>query len=274
MRILVAGGGTGGHIYPALAVVRAVRARVDAEFRWIGGHRGLEARVVSAAGIRFERLLLRSLRTVDLSLATAVDPFRLAASFPQATALLARHRPAAVFTTGGYVALPVIAAAAALRVPVLLWEGNVVPGRSVRVTAPAARVVSVAFESTCAALPGDCYVTGTPIRPLHRIDREAARARFGLAPGERCLLVFGGSQAVRRFSAAVADALPALVERSSLIHITGHDGYGEALQRREALPADRRERYKPYPFLGDEMQDALVAADLVVGRADPPRSRR
>jgi UDP-N-acetylglucosamine--N-acetylmuramyl-(pentapeptide) pyrophosphoryl-undecaprenol N-acetylglucosamine transferase len=81
------------------------------------------------------------------------------------------------------------------------------------------------------------------------------------------VLVFGGSQAVRRFNAAVAGALPAVVERATLVHVTGEAGYGPALAAREALPVDVRSRYRPYPFLRDEMLGALAAADLVVGRA-------
>lgn len=268
MRIVIAGGGTGGHIYPALAVARSLRARrADAEFRWIGGHRGLEAGLVADDRIEFRRLLLRSLRTVDLSFASALDPARLALSFPQALAELLSWRPAAIFTTGGYVAVPVLAAAASLRIPTLLWEGNVIPGRSVRATARLARAVAVAFEPTCRALDGDCYVTGTPIRSLAGVDRLAARSRLGLPPAERCLLVFGGSQAVRRFDEAIAAALPELVQRVYVVHVTGHGGYAEALRRRDGLPAERKERYRPYAFLREEMADALASADLVVGRA-------
>ena len=84
-------------------------------------------------------------------------------------------------------------------------------------------------------------MTGTPIRDFGTIDPDAARARFGIGPGERLILVFGGSQAVRRFNAAVADALPALVERIHVVHVTGDAGYAEALARRETLPAERRD---------------------------------
>ena len=152
----------------------------------------------------------------------------------------------------------------------LLWEGNVVPGRSVRVTARLAGVLAVSFEATCAALDGSgrpCFVTGTPIRDTREIDRAAARTRLGVAPGVPMLLVFGGSQAVRRFNAAVAAALPRLVERVHVIHVTGDDGYPAALAGRESLPEAFRERYRPHPFLRDEMLPALAAADLVVGRA-------
>jgi UDP-N-acetylglucosamine--N-acetylmuramyl-(pentapeptide) pyrophosphoryl-undecaprenol N-acetylglucosamine transferase len=273
MRLLIAAGGTGGHIYPALAVARSLRARQDdAELRWLGGHRGLEASIVPGAGIPFRRLALRSLRSVGADAHVVLDPVRLGASVPQAAALLAADRPAAIFTTGGYVAVPVLLAAAPLGVPVVLWDGNVVPGRAVRATARLADVLAVSFEATCAALaaaaPGrPCYVTGTPIRDTASVDRAAARARFGIEPGQRVLLIFGGSQAVRRFNAAVADALPRLVERVVVIHVTGDGGYAAALVGREALPAEVRDRYRPHPFLRDDMLSALAAADLVVGRA-------
>jgi UDP-N-acetylglucosamine--N-acetylmuramyl-(pentapeptide) pyrophosphoryl-undecaprenol N-acetylglucosamine transferase len=273
MRLLIAGGGTGGHIYPALAVARSLSdpdraGRDKIELTWLGGHRGLERSIVRAAGIPIRRLALRSLRTVDRDVHFVLDPLRLGASIPQAAAILASERPAAIFTTGGYVAIPILLAAAPLRIPVVLWEGNVVPGRSVRATARLASVLAVSFEATCAALGGGpCYVTGTPIRDVRDVDREAARERLGVAADGRVLLVFGGSQAVRRFNAAVAGALPRLVERLHIIHVTGEEGYRSALAARESLPAGVRDRYRPYPFLRDEMLNALAAADLVVGRA-------
>src|SRR3954449_12825438 len=138
MRLLIAGGGTGGHIYPALAVARSLRERSDRpsapDLVWVGGHRGLEADLVRDAGIRCRRLVLRSLRTVDLSMHAVLDPIRLGASVPQAAAILAVERPAAILTTGGYVAIPILMAAAPLRIPVVLWEGNAIPGRAVQAT--------------------------------------------------------------------------------------------------------------------------------------------
>jgi UDP-N-acetylglucosamine--N-acetylmuramyl-(pentapeptide) pyrophosphoryl-undecaprenol N-acetylglucosamine transferase len=198
-----------------------------------------------------------------------LDPVRLGASVPQAAAILARARPAAIFTTGGYVAIPILMAAAPLRIPVVLWEGNVVPGRSVRATARLAGVLAVSFAATCGVLrsAAPCFRTGTPIRDLGTIDRVAAREHFGLPADARLLLVFGGSQAVQRFNAAVAGALPALVERTHVIHVTGDDGYAAALAGREELPEALRDRYRPFPFLRDDMGLALAAADLVIGRA-------
>ena len=204
MRLLIAGGGTGGHIYPALAVARSLRARPDApELDWLGGHRGLEASIVPASGIPLRRLALRSLRTVERDIHLVADPARLALSVPQAAALLLRRRPAAILTTGGYVAIPVLLAAAALRIPSVLWEGNVVPGRSARVVARLAtrgRAQPRRHRRAPRAQPG----RSSPARRSARsdaVDRLAARERFGVRPGERLLLVFGGSQAVRRLNA-------------------------------------------------------------------------
>lgn len=188
---------------------------------------------------------------------------------PQALWWLIRRRPAAIFTTGGYVAIPVLLAARALGIPALLWEGNVIPGKSVRATARLASALAVSFQATCAALPAraGCLVTGTPIRDVAGIDRVAARERLGIPADARLVVIFGGSQAVRRLNDAVAAALPRLVERVHVIHVAGADGLDAATAVRARLPEELRGRYRPEAFLGEELLDALAAADLVVGRA-------
>lgn len=236
----------------------------------MGGYRGLEAQVIPATGIPFRRLLVRSLRSVELDFHVVLDPIRLSLSVPQAMAMLLLRRPAAIFTTGGYVALPVLLAASAMRIPVVMWDGNVVPGRSVRVTARLAGCLAVAFESTCRALGRGhrpCFLTGTPIRDPRLAGRAEARKALGIPAKDKLILIFGGSQAVRRFNSAVAEALPRLVERAQVIHVTGDEGYEDSVAGRDALPAEMRDRYRPERFLGEEMTLALAAADLVVGRA-------
>jgi UDP-N-acetylglucosamine--N-acetylmuramyl-(pentapeptide) pyrophosphoryl-undecaprenol N-acetylglucosamine transferase len=270
MRLLIAAGGTGGHIYPALAVAASIRRRLAAaDLDWVGGRRGLEAQLVPAGGFRLRRLLLRSLRSVELDPHLVLDPIRLAISVPQAVWWLVRRRPAAIFTTGGYVAIPILIAARVLGIPTLLWEGNVMPGRSVRATARLASALAVSFGATCDALPGrrPCFVTGTPIRDVTAIDRLAARERLGLAHDTRLVVVFGGSQAARRLNDAVLGALPGLVDRVTVIHLAGEDGLAVAETARAALPEQRRDRYRPFAFLGEDLLDALAAADLVIGRA-------
>jgi UDP-N-acetylmuramate dehydrogenase len=172
-----------------------------------------------------------------------------------------------IFTTGGYVAIPVLLAAAVLRIPTLMWEGNRVPGRSVRFTARLASALAVSFAETCHQLPGRCFVTGTPIRSFEGLTQAEARTALGLDPELPCLLVFGGSQAVRRLNDAVGQALPDLVGGTSVIHVCGEAGLEEAQRNRNALPVELRGRYRPHAFLDAEMASALVAADLIVGRA-------
>ncbi len=255
-------------------MARSLRERPDRpdapELVWLGGHRGLEADLVREAGIRVRRLALRSLRTVDRSVHTILDPVRLGLSVPQATAILVRERPAAIFTTGGYVSVPVVLAAAPLRIPVVLWEGNAIAGRSVRAIARLADAIAVTYETArrdLAAARVPTFVTGTPIRDVTALTRAAARGRLDLPPDEPTILIFGGSQAVRRFNAAVTAALPRLVERVHVLHVSGDSGYAAALAARATLPAELRGRYRPYPFLREDMLAALVATDLVVGRA-------
>ena len=220
-------------------------------------------------GIRLRLLLLRSLRSVEANIHLVLDPLRLALSIPQALWWLLTLRPAVIFTTGGYVAIPVLIAARLLRIPSLLWEGNVVPGRSVRATARLASAVAVSFAPTCAALANArrCFVTGTPIRDVATIDRVAARESLGVPVDARLVVIFGGSQAVRRLNAAVTDALPRLVERAYVIHLAGDEGEPAATAAREVLPEKLRDRYRPAAFLGEDLLEALASADLVVGRA-------
>ncbi len=239
----------------------------DLELRWLGGHRGLEQEIVPTADIRLERLWLRSLRSVDASPNTVLDPLRLAASVPQALWKLLRWRPDVIYTTGGYVAIPVLVAAALLRIPSLLWEGNAIPGRSVRLSARLASVRSVSFPVTRGRLPEPVLVTGTPIRGLRGVDQAAGRARLHLPADVPTMLIFGGSQAVKRLNDAVADALHDLVERCSVVHIAGDAGIEAAEALRASLPETQRDRYRPFRFLLDDMDAALAASDILVGRA-------
>ena len=217
--------------------------------------------------LEYHQLVVRSLRSAGLSIHTFLDPARLAASIPQAWWLLRRLRPAALFTTGGYLALPLVLAARALGVPTLIWEGNVLPGRATRAIGRFATRVAVSFPPTLEAFPGNSFISGTPIRSFAGIDRDAARASFGLRPDDRLLLAFGGSQAVARMNAAVTEALPRLVADWHVLHLAGEDGMAAAGAAREALADELRQRYTAEPFMTDRMADALVAADLVVGRA-------
>lgn len=259
-------------MYPALAVAQALRREHrDVELDYIGGARGFERRLVAGHELRdemaYHQLVVRSLRSAGVSHHTVLDPARLGASVPQAWWLLRRLRPAALFTTGGYLALPLVLAARSRRIPTLVWEGNVQPGRATRAIGRYATRVAVSFPPTVAAFGDNAFVSGTPIRSFAGIDRDAARLSFGVEPDDRLLLVFGGSQAVARLSAATTAALPLLVRDWHVLHVAGENGMAAAGAARQALPEPMRSRYAAEPFLTDRMADALVAADVVVGRA-------
>jgi UDP-N-acetylglucosamine--N-acetylmuramyl-(pentapeptide) pyrophosphoryl-undecaprenol N-acetylglucosamine transferase len=259
-------------VYPALAVARALRdVRPDVELDYIGGVRGFERRLVASHPMRgelpYHELVVRSLRSAGASVHTVLDPIRLAAAIPQAWWLLGGLRPAALFTTGGYLALPLVLAARARGIPTLVWEGNVLPGRATRAIGRFATRVGVSFPPTLEAFPANSFVSGTPIRSFAGIDRHAARHALGVGPDDRFLLVFGGSQAVTRLNSAVGEALPRLLADWQVLHLAGEAGMADAGAARQRLPAELRPRYAAEPFLTDRMADALVAADLVVGRA-------
>ncbi len=215
----------------------------------------------------YHQLTVRSLRSAGRSAHTILDPLRLTAATPQAWRLLGRLEPEAVFSTGGYLAVPLIAAAAARRIPSIVWEGNVVPGRATRAIGRWATRVAVAFPPTAKAFGERAFVSGTPIRSFAGIERAAARNEMQVGDDERLLLVFGGSQAVARITFALEESLPALVEDWIVLHLAGEAGMAAAEVARERLPAGLRDRYRPEPFLTDRMASALVAADAVLGRA-------
>jgi UDP-N-acetylglucosamine--N-acetylmuramyl-(pentapeptide) pyrophosphoryl-undecaprenol N-acetylglucosamine transferase len=202
-------------------------------------------------------------------IATARDAAKLLWSIPQAIRVIRRVRPDVIFSTGGYIAIPTLIAAWLTRTPSLLWEGNVQAGRSNTLVAPLASHRAVAWRQTAERAPwsgANTTVTGTPVRELP-IDRTAARAARGLTPSDQLLLVFGGSQRVRRFETALDGALATLLREWSVLHVV-MDGLPEAELRRASLPAELRERYLPVDFLGGgAMEEALVSADLMLGRA-------
>jgi UDP-N-acetylglucosamine--N-acetylmuramyl-(pentapeptide) pyrophosphoryl-undecaprenol N-acetylglucosamine transferase len=255
-------------VFPALAVARALRdAQPDLELSYVGGVRGMERRLVGAASLAYHELVVRSLRSGGVNAHLVLDPLRLGASVPQAWWLLRRLRPDVVFTTGGYLGIPLVIAARARRIPSLVWEGNVVAGKATAAVGRLADRVAVSFPPTLATFPGRSFVSGTPIRSFAGVDRAAARTRLGLTDGDRLLLAFGGSQAVARITAAIDGALAELLGGWQVMHIAGETGMPAAQAARDRLDPALRERYRPVPFLADEMAEALVAADLVLGRA-------
>jgi UDP-N-acetylglucosamine--N-acetylmuramyl-(pentapeptide) pyrophosphoryl-undecaprenol N-acetylglucosamine transferase len=186
---------------------------------------------------------------------------------------LGRLRPRAVFGTGGFVALPVVAAAALRGIPSVIHEQTAVPGLANRASAPFARRIAVTYADSVRHFSADkVVVTGNPMRPeLRGGSREAGLARYGFEPHVPLVYVTGGAQGAHRINRAVGDALPALLEHAQIVHQCGDNPTTGDLawlrERRAALPSALAARYVVTPFIGAELADLFAAAWLVIGRA-------
>jgi UDP-N-acetylglucosamine--N-acetylmuramyl-(pentapeptide) pyrophosphoryl-undecaprenol N-acetylglucosamine transferase len=227
----------------------------------------MEERIVPGAGIELETIKVRGLHEEmwrNLPLAVAVP-----AAVARASGIVGRFKPDAVFGTGGYVVGPVGMAASLRRKPLVLQLPDAVPGRTIRLLAPRAETVCVAFESSIARLKGNARVTGTPLRPefaaIGRARRESPR-KWPLTP--RRLVVFGGSQGAHRLNTAVAEGLKALLEDPGLTvhHVCGEKDREQLRAMRTGLPPAWQARYVVEAF-SDEMAGLMESADLVVARA-------
>ena len=269
-RVLLVGGGTGGHVSPLLAIAEALR-EIDPEvgFLFLGGRRGREAELVPAAGIPFHATPMPSLRDPDSRLAFLRTIGSAPLAFFDALAALWRFRPDVCCTTGGIVAIPVTLAARVLRVPVYLWDGNALPGRATRLLSTFSSRIGVSYEQARRTLPrGRTVLAGTPIRAsLLKWTRERGREAFAVPAEAKLVVVSGGSQGSERVNDALWSALARLVRHAYVLHITGDKQGARAESRRTNLPPELRDHYIVRTFLGDEMGGALAAADLAIGRA-------
>jgi UDP-N-acetylglucosamine--N-acetylmuramyl-(pentapeptide) pyrophosphoryl-undecaprenol N-acetylglucosamine transferase len=277
VRIWIAGGGTGGHVYPGLAVVQALAAE-KVDILYIGGEGGVEERLVERAGLRFAGVPAGGVHGLA-PWHKAQNLIKLMQGWKAAYRLGRRERPAALFATGGYASVPVALAAWTLRTPILVYLPDVEPGWTVRFIARMATRVAVTVEDSRAYFPArKVVVTGYPVRAEfhgHLCERTEARATLGLALDEPVLLVLGGSRGARSLNQALGGVpslsrggeLERILELTQVIHVSGELDWPWVSERREALPAALKARYHAFSYLHEEMGPALAAADLAVCRA-------
>src|SRR5436853_1350735 len=262
MRVLIAAGGTGGHIYPAIAVAKEIMRR-DAKsvVRFGGTRRGLENRVVPQAG--FELSIIESAGLVNMGLSQRLRGLLiLPRSFLEARRLIKSFAPDVVVGAGGYVSGPVVLTAALMRYPTVVMELNAVPGFTNRRLARFVDAASVSFEATLLYFHGQGVVTGNPVRGEF----------FDIKPKQRdprrfSLLIFGGSQGSRAINNAMMAALPRLEsyrERMHVMHQTGKSDFEKVRNAYEA--ASWRDQAEVREYI-DEMMAAVAENDLIVSRA-------
>lgn len=272
---LLAGGGTAGHVVPALAVARALVARGHApeSIHFVGSARGQEAHLVPEAGFSATLLTGRGISrrlSAGALVANAGAVAGLAGAVARALVLVARSRPRAVLSVGGYASVPAAAAAVLLRRPLVLQEQNAVPGSANRLFARFAAATAVAFDGT--ALPR-AVVTGNPLRPeIVALDRSAggvaaARRALGLPPGAVVVAVTGGSLGSRRINEATFGLVQAWADRAGVAvrHAVGRRDWA-GVQAALPQPPAGGLVYQPVEF-EDRMAELLAAADVAVCRS-------
>ncbi|MCK4450182.1 MAG: undecaprenyldiphospho-muramoylpentapeptide beta-N-acetylglucosaminyltransferase [Anaerolineae bacterium] len=280
VRIWIAGGGTGGHVYPSLAVVQALVAEGETRFfpknlvsdtphiLYVGGEESVEERLVAQAGLRFVGVPAGGMHGLAPWRA-ARNLIKLLQGWWAAYRLGRGERPAALLATGGYASVPVSLAAWALRVPIMVYLPDIEPGLAVRVIARLAARVAVTVEDSRSYFPAHkVVVTGYPVRAeFHNLDRAEARASLGLASGDPVLLVMGGSRGARSINRALSGVLEQMLKLAQVVHVSGELDWPWVSERRELLPATLKARYHAFPYLHEKMGSVLAAADLAVCRA-------
>jgi len=263
MRLLIAGGGTGGHLYPGIAVAEEV-VRRGGQVLFVGTSRGLEARAVPAAGYPLELLEVSGLKRVG-SIAALRSLFRLPKAFLRSLSILRRFRPDVVLGVGGYASGPLVLAAALWRYPTAIQEQNSVPGITNRILSRLVRIVVVAFDEARRFFPAaKCETIGNPVRGKLVATLIAGSADPNASPR---ILVVGGSQGARAVNDLVLAAVEILAKNGSLpalVHQSGPSDLDRCSERYRALGV--ADRIDVRPFI-DDMATEYHRASLVVARA-------
>ena len=262
--IAFTGGGSGGHIYPGLAVITELKKSFSGRLVWLGSKKDSDRRAVEEAGVEYLALPSGKLRR-ELSLENLVDVFRVLGGYFAAKKALRDLKPALLFSKGGYVSVPPCRAASDLGIPVFTHESDLSPGLATRLNAARAEKIFVAWEETREALPsslrGRVEAVGNPMRSaIWEGKAERGRALLGLPQGMPLMLVMGGSQGARQVNELVRAALPSLEGKIFIVHQTGEG----AEEKTESRPTGN---YRAMPYIRDELSDIMAAADIVVTRA-------
>lgn len=272
-RVIISGGGTGGHIYPAITIAKAMAELEPTEILYVGTENGLESTIVPKEGIPFATLDIRQGLQRRLSWQNVVTLEKAVSSVWKARSILKRFGPHIVIGTGGYVCGPMLMAASLCHVPTLIQEQNVIPGITNTILSKVATVVAVGYEEAKERFghKASVVVTGNPVRKevVTATKEEGCRA-LGLRPDVFTVLVAGGSRGARTINTAMVEVHQFFKddEDIQILHITGSGEYDRVVQSLGGLTPDGRfgkaSRVLPYVY---NMPDALAVADLAVFRA-------
>lgn len=273
-RLLIAAGGTGGHVLPAVAVIQELRHRdLPLELLWLGSHKGVEREIAAANDVAFVAIQTGKIRRYA-SIETLTDLFRIPVGTVQAWNQVRRFRPDVIYSTGGAVSVPTVVAGAR-STPILTHEQTAQIGIANKTASRFADTFAVGFEQAAILARqrhGNVVVTGNPVRAtLLDGSEDAGRARYGFQNDLPVLYVTGGARGASPLNTRIEAILPDVLERANVLHQAGPASANPDLERltklREAMPAELAGRYQVVDFVRDELPDVYAMTDLVVARS-------
>lgn len=258
-KIVLTGGGTAGHVTPNIALIPALR-QAGYEIAYVGSYDGIEKKLIADFGIPYTGISTGKFRRY-LDVKNLTDPFRVLKGYSEAKKYLKEYRPDVVFSKGGFVSVPVVRAAAALKIPCIIHESDMTPGLANKLCFPVAEKVCCNFPETMEMLPeGKAVLTGSPIRSeLAQGNKIAGLDMCGFTANKPVIMVIGGSLGAANVNKAVREALPLLLEDFQVVHLCGKDKIDNLLL---TTPG-----YKQFEYIKAELKDLFAMADLVISRA-------
>lgn len=270
MRLLITGGGTAGHVYPALVVLEWLRQTVGPSLQvlYMGSPAGMEREIARTEGLHYAAVQTGALRGRN-PVGVAIGGRNTVLGLVNALSIVRRFRPDVILATGGYVSAPGVLAGRLVGVGSVVYLPDVAPGWAVRGLSRVAAVVATTTDEARRYLPAARIVTtGYPVRQgFGAVEAGQARQYFGLDPDRFTVSVAGGSLGARRINDAIWEGIERLLNQAQLIHISGQADYARLAEQRESLSAAQQQRYHLVPYVTDDMPRVLGAADLIVSRA-------
>ncbi|GAE33857.1 undecaprenyldiphospho-muramoylpentapeptide beta-N-acetylglucosaminyltransferase [Halalkalibacter akibai] len=267
MRVIVSGGGTGGHIYPALSLINEIkRKHKNAEILYIGTEKGLEADIVPRAGIPFETIHISGFQR-KLSVENVKTIARFITGTQKAKKIIKNFKPDVVIGTGGYVCGPVVYAASKLKIPTVIHEQNSVPGLTNKFLSKYVDKVAICFEEARSFFPNKKVVfTGNPrASDVMHVDPVAGRTSLGLDASKRTVLIVGGSRGARPINDAFTSVIDEWTHKNyQVVYVTGAVHYDTVMEKVKLAAQSKNVIIKPFIH---NMPDVLGAVDLIVARA-------
>lgn len=258
-KIVLTGGGTAGHVTPNIALLPALK-EADYEVSYIGSYDGIEKQLISDFDVPYYGVATGKFRRY-LDIKNFTDPFKVIKGYNEAKKILKEIKPDVVFSKGGFVSVPVVRAAASLKIPCIIHESDMTPGLANKMCIPVAKKICCNFPETVADFPQDkAVLTGPPIREeIFTGNADEGRKLCGFTSDKPVIMVIGGSLGAVAVNEAVRKALPILLEKYQIVHLCGKGKVDESLEGTTG--------YKQFEYCKDELKHIFAIADIVVSRA-------